>query len=66
VTVQHVVREGDAGHVLVAESEGAQQLVVGSRGHGSIGELVLGSVSHYCCRHAHCPVTVIPHTATPG
>jgi nucleotide-binding universal stress UspA family protein len=52
--------------MLVAESEGAQQLVVGSRGHGSIGELVLGSVSHHCCRHAHCPVTVIPHTATPG
>jgi nucleotide-binding universal stress UspA family protein len=65
VTVQRVVREGDPGHVLVAESEGAQQLVVGSRGHGGIGELVLGSVSHYCCRHAHCPVTVIPHTATP-
>ncbi|HJX47319.1 MAG TPA: universal stress protein [Gaiellaceae bacterium] len=65
VTVQRLVREGDAGHVLVAESEGAQQLIVGSRGHGSIGELVLGSVSHYCCRHAHCPVTVIPHTATP-
>ena len=65
VTVQRLVREGDPGHVLVAESEEAQQLVVGSRGHGGIGELVLGSVSHYCCRHAHCPVLVIPHTATP-
>lgn len=61
VTVQRLLREGDPGHVLVAESEQAQQLVVGSRGHGNIGELLLGSVSHYCCRHAHCPVTVIPH-----
>lgn len=63
ITVQHVVREGDPGHVLVAESEGAVQLVVGTRGHGNVGELLLGSVSHYCCRHAHCPVTVIPHAA---
>lgn len=61
VPVQRAIREGDAGHVLVAESEGATQLVVGSRGRGAVGELVLGSVSHYCCRHARCPVTVIPH-----
>ena len=65
VTVQRLVSEGDPGHVLAAESEGAQQLVVGSRGHGNIGELILGSVSHYCCRHARCPVTVIPHTVGP-
>ena len=61
VSVQKAVREGEPGHVLVAEAEGAKQLVVGSRGHGAIGEMVVGSVSHYCCRHAHCPVTVIPH-----
>ncbi len=61
VSVQRVIREGEAGHALVAEAEGAKQLVVGSRGHGALGEFVAGSVSHYCCRHAHCPVTVIPH-----
>lgn len=63
VTVQRNVCEGDAGHVLVAESGRADMLVVGSRGHGEIGELVLGSTSHYCCRHARCPVVVIPHAA---
>jgi len=61
VSVQRVVREGEPGHVLVAEAEGAAQLVLGTHGRGGIGEFVLGSVSHYCCRHAHCPVTVIPH-----
>jgi nucleotide-binding universal stress UspA family protein len=61
VTVQRLVREGDPGHVLVAESEHAQLLVVGSRGHGNIGGLLLGSVGHHCCQHAHCPVVVIPH-----
>jgi nucleotide-binding universal stress UspA family protein len=64
VTVQLLLREGDPGHVLVAESENARQLVVGSRGRGNIGGLLLGSVSHHCCRHAHCPVTVIPHAAS--
>lgn len=61
VAVQRLVREGEPGHVLVEEADGARQLVLGTRGRGSIGELVLGSVSHYCCRHANCPVTVIPH-----
>jgi nucleotide-binding universal stress UspA family protein len=61
VHVQRVVREGEPGHLLVREADGAQQLVLGTHGRGSIGELVLGSVSHYCCRHANCPVTVIPH-----
>jgi nucleotide-binding universal stress UspA family protein len=61
VDVQELIREGEPGRVLVAEADGAKQLVVGSRGHGAVGELVLGSVSHYCCRHANCPVTVIPH-----
>jgi nucleotide-binding universal stress UspA family protein len=63
INVQLIVRQGEPGHVLVTESQGARQLIVGSRGHGNIGELILGSVSHYCCRHAPCPVTVIPHTA---
>ena len=61
VPLQRVVREGEPGHVLVAEAEAATQLVLGTHGRGGIGELVLGSVSHYCCRHANCPVTVIPH-----
>lgn len=54
-----VVRQGHARDVLVAASEGADMLVVGSRGHGGIAGLLLGSVSSACAEHARCPVLVV-------
>lgn len=44
---------------LVEESEGADMLVVGSRGLGGFAGLVVGSVSQQCLHHAKCPVVVI-------
>jgi nucleotide-binding universal stress UspA family protein len=44
---------------LVDASEGAELLVVGSRGYGGLADALLGSVSTYCIHHALCPVTVI-------
>jgi nucleotide-binding universal stress UspA family protein len=48
---------------LIAASEGAALLVVGSRGHGGFARLALGSVSDQVARHAPCPVTIIHGTA---
>jgi nucleotide-binding universal stress UspA family protein len=50
---------GTPSGVLVRESEGADLLVVGSRGHGGFHSLLLGSTSIQCTMHATCPVTVV-------
>jgi nucleotide-binding universal stress UspA family protein len=59
VKIRSKVTEGHAAQVLVAESAGADLLVVGNRGHGGFAEALLGSVSQYCVQHATCPVVVI-------
>ena len=53
------VVEGNPAQVLIDASDGADLLVVGSRGHGGFTEALLGSVSQHCVHHAHCPVVVI-------
>jgi nucleotide-binding universal stress UspA family protein len=54
------LREGQPADVLIEESEGAEVLVVGSRGLGGIARFVLGSVSSHVSHHATCPVVVVP------
>jgi nucleotide-binding universal stress UspA family protein len=53
------VRRGHPRDVLLAASEDAEMLVVGSRGHGGFVGLLLGSVSMACAEHARCPVLVV-------
>jgi nucleotide-binding universal stress UspA family protein len=60
IAVEKVVREGGAARVLVEESEEAELLVVGSRGHGGFVGLLVGSVSGACAHHAGCPVVIVP------
>ena len=53
--------EGQPANVLLDVAEGADLLVVGSRGLGGFRELLLGSVSQQCSQHAPCPVVIVRH-----
>ncbi|GAA1986378.1 universal stress protein [Kitasatospora viridis] len=46
--------------VLLAASAGRHTLVVGARGNGAFGRLLLGSVSSAAAHHAGCPVLIVP------
>ena len=46
---------------LLAAADGADLLVVGSRGKGGFKGLLLGSISHHVTHHAPCPVVSLPH-----
>jgi nucleotide-binding universal stress UspA family protein len=52
------VFQGHPAPLLIEASEGADLLVVGSRGHGEFTGMLIGSVSEYCATHAACPVLV--------
>jgi nucleotide-binding universal stress UspA family protein len=66
VSVTPIVREGQPADVLAAEAQGADLLVVGSRGRGGFKGLLLGSVSQQCAHHAPCPVAIVPNGSGPG
>jgi nucleotide-binding universal stress UspA family protein len=59
VTIDRRVVEGYAPSVLLDAAAGADLLVVGSRGHGTFAEALLGSVSQHCAHHAKCPVVIV-------
>lgn len=59
---ENVVLLTPCGHIakeLLAAAEGADLLVVGSRGHGGIKNAMLGSTANYCASHATCPVMIV-------
>jgi nucleotide-binding universal stress UspA family protein len=62
--VEQVVVEGQAGEAILAHSDDAQLIVVGTHAHGALAELILGSVSHHVVKHARCPVVVVPPLAS--
>ena len=51
-------------HQLLERSRGAQLVVVGSRGHGELAGMVLGSVSNALVHKADCPVAVVRPAST--
>jgi nucleotide-binding universal stress UspA family protein len=60
VEIIATVVQGHPAQVLLDASKGAELLVVGTRGHGTLAGLLLGSVSQHCVHHAPCPVVVVP------
>jgi len=57
------VRRGRPRAVLEEASQGADLLVVGSRGAGALRRVALGSTSDHLVHHAQCPVLVVPRPA---
>ena len=60
VAVTRRVVMGGSAPTLLAAAEGADLLVVGTRGHGGFTGLLLGSTSQHCAHHPPCPFVIVP------
>ncbi|NJC74058.1 universal stress protein [Planosporangium thailandense] len=58
VPVEYLVARSSAAAALVDQSLRASLVVVGTRGHGAAGGLLLGSVGLQLVHHAGCPVLI--------
>jgi nucleotide-binding universal stress UspA family protein len=59
------VATGNPAEELINASRDADMLVVGCRGSGGFGRLMMGSVSSQVTHHAECPVVVVPERRAP-
>ncbi|GAA1404958.1 hypothetical protein GCM10009639_51410 [Kitasatospora putterlickiae] len=64
VPVEESLVLGHAAEVLLGAAEGADLLVLGSRGRGSFARTLLGSVSTRCAVHGSCPVVIVRSDGT--
>lgn len=57
---------GGPAHMIadVAREEGADVIVIGTRGHRQIASLIIGSVTHKLLHMTPCPVLAIPAAAS--
>jgi len=61
VSALSLIWEGDPGTVVIeaAEAEGADVIVVGSHARGTVGRLLLGSVSAFVVEHSRRDVVIV-------
>jgi nucleotide-binding universal stress UspA family protein len=61
VSVTFLVWTGDPGESIVeaAVSEAVDVILVGAHTRGTLGRLLMGSVSEHVARHAPCPVLIV-------
>jgi len=59
ITVSRIVDVGPAARLILQHAEDASLVVVGWRGHGGFGGLLLGATSSQIAHHATCPVTIV-------
>jgi nucleotide-binding universal stress UspA family protein len=58
--IEQLAVEGSPAQMLIDSAQGAELLVLGSRGRGGFLGLLLGSVSQQCAHHPPCPVVILP------
>ena len=58
VVEPHLVGQAARAILTQAQLEGADTIVMGSRGHSDLTGLLLGSVAHKVIQLSHCPVVV--------
>jgi nucleotide-binding universal stress UspA family protein len=58
--IERAVLAGPTAQTLIESAQGAELLVVGSRGRGGFLGLLLGSVSQQCAHHPPCPLVILP------
>jgi nucleotide-binding universal stress UspA family protein len=66
VSITKTLRCGSTAPALLAESDGADLLVIGSRGRGGFLSVLLGSTAMHCVQHASVPVAVVRAPKTSG
>ncbi len=56
---------GDPGSLIceVAREVDAEAIILGRKGHTTVGEVLLGSVSHYVVHHSDRPVILVPSSS---
>jgi nucleotide-binding universal stress UspA family protein len=53
--------EGSPAEALARVAEGADLLVLGTKGHGGLAGLLIGSVTQSMAHHPPCPLVLVPH-----